>query len=165
MEITLTIKKLDVFNEVGRTTAYYGTADGEGAPGYDTASATPDDHEMLEVYWRGAKNDILRLSLRFAPLEISAAPNNQTTDQNEDFTLKLTMPSTWDTDTTEPLRNAMRLYLIHDITAKWAMRAIPSAYENIAALSKEDSLSITHLLHHTLRPAYEPNNQHQCPCQ
>jgi hypothetical protein len=67
-----------VLNEVGRATAYYGTASGEGAPGYDTAAATPDDRELLETYWRGAKNDILRLSQRFTPLELSAADNNQT---------------------------------------------------------------------------------------
>lgn len=152
MEIQLTIKKLDVLNEVGRATAYYGTASGENAPGYDTAAATPDDRELLETYWRGAKNDILRLSQRFAPLELSAADNNQSADEHEDFTLKLTMPSTWDTDTTEGLRNAMRLYLIHDITAKWAIRAIPTAAESMAALSTADASSITQLLHHTLRP-------------
>lgn len=152
MEIQLTIKKLDVFNEVGRATAYYGTASGEGAPGYDTAAATPDDRELLETYWRGAKNDILRLSQRFTPLELSAATNNQTADTHEDFTLSLTMPATWDTNTTEGLRNAMRLYLIHDITAKWAMRAIPSAAEGMATQSTADASTITQLLHHTKRP-------------
>lgn len=152
MEIQLTIKKLDVLNEVGRATAYYGTATGDGAPGYDTAAATPDDREMLETYWRGAKNDILRLSQRFAPLELSAADNNQTSDMHEDFTLSLTMPSTWDVNTTEGLRNAMRLYLIHDITAKWAMRAIPAAFEPISALSTADASTITQLLHHTKKP-------------
>lgn len=152
MEIQLTIKKLDVLNEVGRATAYYGTASGEGAPGYDTAAATPDDREMLEVYWRGAKNDILRLSQRFTPLELSAAPNNQTSEEHEDFTLSLTMPSTWDINTTEGLRNAMRLYLIHDITAKWSARAIPAAAEGMAAQSTADASTITQLLHHTKRP-------------
>lgn len=152
MEIQLTIKKLDVLNEVGRTTAYYGMATGDGAPGYDTAAATPDDRELLETYWRGAKNDILRLSQRFTPLELSAAANNQASDMQEDFTLRLTMPSTWDGNTAEGLRNAMRLYLIHDITAKWAMRAIPSAAEGMATQSTADASTITQLLHHTKKP-------------
>lgn len=152
MEIQLTIKKLDVLNEVGRATAYYGTASGEDAPGYDTAAATPDDRELLEQYWRSSKNDILRMAQRFTPLELSAATNNQTADEHEDFTLSLTMPSTWDGNTTESLRNAMRLYLIHDITAKWAMRAIPSAFEGINALSTADVTTISQLLHHTIRP-------------
>ena len=152
MEIQLTIKKLDVLNEVGRATAYYGTASGEDAPGYDTAAATPDDRELLEQYWRSSKNDILRMAQRFTPLELSAATNNQTADEHEDFTLSLTMPSTWDTNTTESLRNAMRLYLIHDITAKWAMRAFPSAFEGINALSTADVATISQLLHHTKRP-------------
>lgn len=152
MEIQLTIKKLDVLNEVGRATAYYGTASGEGAPGYDTAAATPDDRELLEQYWRGAKNDVLRLSQRFAPLELSAAPNNQASAEHEDFTLKLTMPSTWDTATTDALCNAIRLYLIHDIMAKWSVRAIPAAAEGMATQSTADASTITQLLHHTLRP-------------
>lgn len=152
METTITINKLDVFNEVGRATAYYGLAEGEGAPGYDTAAVTPDDWELLEPYWRGARNDIIRIAKRFAPVDMTPSASGDTSSIERDFKLRLTMPSSWDTANKDPLRNAIRLYLIHDITAKWAMRAIPAAFEGIAALSKDDASSVSHLLHHTLRP-------------
>lgn len=153
MEIILEISKTDVMDEVGRVTAYYGTASGDGAPGYDTAAATPDDQELLNVYWSGAKDDLFRIAQRFEPADISGTiKNSRTSERYEDYTLRLEMPSSWDTEGTERLRNAMRLYAIHDITAKWAVRAIPSAAEGIAALSTADVSAISQLLHHTLRP-------------
>ena len=55
MEVTLTIDKETVYNEVAKTTEYTGAKmDDEHA--YETISTTEEDKDMLDRFWDECKN-------------------------------------------------------------------------------------------------------------
>jgi hypothetical protein len=120
MEITLSVAKSAVMNEVAKQTSYIGakmtTPDGENA--YDKVFTTNDDYGMLERYWRDALTAATGSLRRFVK-SISATPPPSSVDMNEVFDLVLTVPKGYDDKQTGGISGALFSYFVNFITSRW----------------------------------------------
>lgn len=118
MSIKISVKKADILNEVGKITAYTATkADDTGAL-FDKVSATEDDREMLEVYFREAVSNIVVTCGKYVKSH-TEPQNPQIVDASEILSLFLNMPSNYDDGTNSTLEANIRLYFINHIIYRW----------------------------------------------
>lgn len=136
MDVTLSVTKSAVMNEVAKQTSYIGmkitTADGSNA--YDQVFTTNDDYAMLERYWREAV-DAVTANLRKFVKTVSPIPASQSVDAEEVFTVVLSMPTRYDNNQTGTVQTALFSYFTHLITSKWlavAHKEDAEYYERIA---------------------------------
>lgn len=120
MDITLSITKSSVMNEVAKLTSYIGakilTEDGGNA--YDQVFTTNDDYAMLEKYWREAINATTTNLRRFVS-EISGLSQGSEVNKEEVLILTLKMPSRYDSALTSTVQSTLFNYFVNFITAKW----------------------------------------------
>lgn len=136
MDVTLSITKSAVMNEVAKQTSYIGmkitTANGSNA--YDQVFTTNDDYAMLERYWREAVDAVTGNLHKFIKT-VSDMPENQSADPEEVFELVLSMPARYDDNQTGTVNTALFSYFTHLITSKWlavAHKEDAEYYERIA---------------------------------
>lgn len=109
IEVTLTIDKESVYEEVAQTTSYTGAKmDDEDA--YERIFTTDDDKSMLERFWNESKNTIAN-SLKRILL------NEQETDGT--YSLQLGLSSSFDEILTDSMRRSLFSFFVMNITAKW----------------------------------------------
>lgn len=144
MDITLSIAKSAVMNEVAKQTSYIGlkitTSDGTNA--YDQVFMTNDDQEMAERYWREAVNATTG-NLRKFVKSVSEIPSSPSVDNTEVFTLELTMPKRYDESQTPTIQSSLFSYFANFITSKWlalAYKQDAEYYEKYATTSMHEIL-------------------------
>lgn len=131
-EVTITIKRDDVYEEVAKTTAYTGSRLDENEK--KRVFTTEDDRTMLERFWQEAK-DLMCTNMRRVLTEV--------TDTNGTLTLKLSLSDAYNVALTDSIASSMSSYFVTSITAKWfAVMNIPdvTTYANEAAALAEDVL-------------------------
>lgn len=120
MDITLSISKSAVMNEVAKQTSYIGakitTQDGSNA--YEQIFTTNDDYAMLERYWREAVNATTGNLRRFIKT-VSDIPDSSSVVTEEVFELVLKMPSRYDDSQTGTIQASLFSYFVNFITSKW----------------------------------------------
>ena len=129
MDVTLSVTKSAVMNEVAKQTSYIGakTVTPDGGNAYDQVFTTNDDYAMLERYWREAV-DAVTGNLRKFIKTVSAMPASQSVDSEEVFQIVLSMPARYDDNQTGTVNTALFSYFTHLITSKW-----------LAVVHKEDA--------------------------
>jgi len=157
MEVTISVAKSAVMNEVAKQTSYIGmkitTADGTN--GYDQVFTTNDDYAMLERYWREAATTTTANLKRFIKT-ISAMPSPSSVDVNEVFTVVLNMPARYDNTQTPAVQAALFSYFTNFITGKWlavAHKSEAEYYEKYASESMREILLKIYYKKPTQRPA------------
>jgi|WetSurMetagenome_2_1015567.scaffolds.fasta_scaffold104977_2 hypothetical protein len=116
MDITITIKKSSVYEEVAKTTAYAGARDEEVK--YDRVFTTEDDRLMLERFWREACTFSTDIMKKFIST-VTTPVNSQTVDLTDDYEAVLSMPSAFDSNLTGSIQESLFSYFVNSISAKW----------------------------------------------
>lgn len=142
MNVQLDISKEDVMREVFRQTAYLGaktpTDDGNA---YDAYSATSDDRELLERYWRETVSVTADQLKRFIT---NITPTDGGTP-TEKISISLTMPPRFDNTLTPTIQDALFSFFVNSIIGKWiamldkdkaALRSADAANSMTEALRK-----------------------------
>lgn len=144
MDITLSIAKSAVMNEVAKQTSYIGakitTQDGSNA--YEQVFTTNDDYAMLERYWREAVNATTG-NLRKFIKTVSGIPDSPSVDPEEVFEIVLSMPSRYDNSQTGTIQASLFSYFVNFITSKWlavAHKEDAEYYEKYATASMKEIL-------------------------
>lgn len=108
MEITLTVTKNDVYEEVAKTTEYTGKKmDDEHA--YEVVSTTEEDSEMLDRFWDESKDVACNHLKKFFVSE-----------QGDDtWELKLCVSSAFDDNLTASMQRSLFSFFVMNIIAKW----------------------------------------------
>ena len=119
MDVTLSIKKASVYDEVSKLTGYVGakTMDDTGKA-YDRVFTTDDDRLMLERFWREAVGAITDEVKRFI-ITVSNQANSQYVDISEVWTANLKMPSNFDINLVDTINDSLFSYIVNSIASKW----------------------------------------------
>jgi hypothetical protein len=153
MDITLSVAKSSVMNEVAKLTSYIGakitTADGSNA--YDQVFTTNDDYAMLEKYWREAANATTGNLRRFIKT-VSPAPQGSLVDLEEVFELVLDMPARYDGSQTLTIQSALFSYFTNFITGKWLTLAYKTDAEYYEKCSVANMTEILLKIFHKTKP-------------
>ncbi|WP_321331876.1 hypothetical protein [uncultured Bacteroides sp.] len=119
MNITISIKKAAVYDEVSKLTGYVGSKTVEDTgKSYDRVFTTDDDKLMLERFWREACNSSTDEFKQFIS-SVSIPSNVQTIDDAEVYEVVMDMPSSFDALLTSSIEGALNSYFVNMITSKW----------------------------------------------
>lgn len=147
IEVTLTIDKESVYEEVAQTTSYTG-AKMNDEDAYERIFTTDDDKSMLERFWNESKNTIAN-SLKRILL------NEQETDGT--YSLQLGLSSSFDEALTESMQRSLFSFFVMNITAKWytfTNKQEATGYASEAATYIEDIMRKAFFKKKPTRPTY-----------
>lgn len=108
--ISLTVNKAAVYDEVAKTTSYAGAKmqDDEGA--YERIFTTDDDRMMLERFWVEACNGATERLKQFI---------TGVTDGAEGYDVRLEMSGSFDVNLRDSMETSLHSYFVGYIVAKW----------------------------------------------
>lgn len=119
-EITLTVNKMLVYNEVAKTTAYTGakqlTDDDKNA--YERIFTKDDDRLMLERYWNEATDDATDLFKPFI-VTVSSHPENGGLQLDNNYEVKLELSNSFDEQLKDSMESGLFSFFVDIIVSKW----------------------------------------------
>lgn len=134
--VKVTVRKSDVLDEVGRTTAYIGSKKVENKKEeYERISTTESDGGMLERFWMESCDALVNLLRRF----ISSI--SSTAGEDKDFELTLSMSDRFDINLVSSINSSAFSFFVNSIIAKWSEitnKQESSAYSSNATAMLQD---------------------------
>lgn len=118
MEITLLVTKINVYDEVSKTSSYTGAKMDEVGSAYMRIFTIDEDRVMLERFWNEACNRVVDLVKPFIA-SISTLVESHTIDLGNNFEAKLNMPSSFDKALTASINTSLFSFFTNYIVGKW----------------------------------------------
>lgn len=131
-DITLTINKKDVYDEVSKTTEYEGSKAKDDDTAYERVSVTSDDQLMLERFWLEACNMMTGLLKPFIKT-VSSQDSVKSADTSKNYSATLEMSNSWDPTLKDSLQADVFSYFVVSILAKWSRMANKEDAETLTA--------------------------------
>lgn len=108
--ITLSVSKSAVLDEVAKTTAYTGGKMAEGSGAYNRIFTTDADQEMLERFWTESQASVCETLKKFLQDE---------TEADGTYTIELGLSASFDEQLTKSMQKELFSFFVMNITAKW----------------------------------------------
>jgi len=118
IEVTLTVSKQRVYDEVAKTTSYTGAKMQNDDSAYDRIFTTDSDRSMLERFWTEACNTTTEQLKRFI-VEVSDNSEGNAIDLSRDYVVKLELSSSYDDNLTESVQASLFSFFVSAIVGKW----------------------------------------------
>lgn len=118
--ITLTVNKADVYDEVAKTTSYVGAkslGDGDAAV-YDRMFVADADRTMLERFWTEACNGATEMMKRYV-VSVSDQSESREVAMDKDYSVTLAISERFDTALRGGMETSLFSYFVNAIVAKW----------------------------------------------
>ena len=117
--VTLQVNKIDVYDEVAKTTSYI-AAKGIDADSnaYDRVFTTDEDRLLLERYWRETCNEATAFLKRFIT-NISEHPVSHGVLLNNDYVVLLSLSNSFDFNLRGSIEAGLFSFFVASILAKW----------------------------------------------
>lgn len=151
IDITFTIDKKAVYEEVAQTTSYTGAKmDDENA--YDRIFTTDEDQSMLERFWSESKNTVCNSTKKLLTSE---------SENDGVFTLALQLSASFDEALTDSMQRSLFSFFVMNITAKWytfTNKQEATGYATEAATYLEDIMRKAYFKKKPMRPTYNNDN-------
>lgn len=151
IDITFTIDKKSVYEEVAQTTSYTGAKmDDENA--YDRIFTTDEDQSMLERFWNESKNTVCNTTKKLLTSE---------SETDGVFILALQLSASFDEALTESMQRSLFSFFVMNITAKWytfTNKQEATGYATEAATYLEDIMRKAYFKKKPMRPTYNNDN-------
>lgn len=148
MDITLTVDKEEVYEEVSQTTSYTGAKmDDEHA--YERIFTTEEDKTMLERFWNECKNTLCN------SLKKVLVSENETEGKWE---LTLGVSTAFDDSLTASMERSLFSFFVMNITAKWytfTNKSEATGYATEAATYIDDIMRKAFYKKKPTRPTYD----------
>ena len=110
MEITLSISKEDVMQEIAVTTAYTGGKMDKDENALHRISTVDEDENHLERFWEESRADICQELIGLVSFEGM---------EGGDYELRLDVSKSFDEALLPSMRLSLRSFFVHNIVAKW----------------------------------------------
>ena len=148
INITLTVNKEKVYEEVAQTTSYTGAKmDDEHA--YDRIFTTDEDKSMLERFWNECRNTVCNSMKKVLNLE---------SETDGVFSLALELSNSFDEALKESMQRSLFSFFVMNITAKWytfTNKEEATGYATEAATYLEDIMRKAYFKKRPVRPKYD----------
>lgn len=118
IEIKLTVNKMDVYNEVAKTTSYTGAKMEGDEKAYDRIFTTDDDRLMLERFWNEASNAATE---QFKPFiqSVSAHSDGRAVDFEKNYEVELGLSNSFDATLKDSIETSLFSFFVSFITCRW----------------------------------------------
>ena len=118
IQVTLTVDKKKVYDEVAKTSAYTGSKMVDDANAYQRIFTTDEDRLLLERFWveacAGATERMKQLVV-----SVSSQPESHGVDLTRDYEVSLELSGMYDENMTDSVETSLFSYFVYLITAKW----------------------------------------------
>ena len=118
IEVTLTVGKTMVYDEVAKTTSYTGAKMQGDDTAYDRIFTTDSDRSMLERFWTEACNAATEQLKQFI-VEVSDNGEGITADLSRNYVVRLELSSSYDANLTESVQASLFSFFVSAIVSKW----------------------------------------------
>lgn len=118
IDVTLTVSKQQVYDEVAKTTSYTGTKMQNDNSAYDRIFTTDSDRSMLERFWTEACNAATEKLKKFL-VSVSDNSEGSTIDLSRDYVVELELSSSYDDNLTESVQASLFSFFVSAIVSKW----------------------------------------------
>jgi len=148
IEITFTIDKEKVYEEVAQTTSYTG-AKMEDEHAYERIFTTDEDKNMLERFWNECKNTVCNSMKKVLASE---------SETEGVFSLALELSNSFDEALTESMQRSLFSFFVMNITAKWytfTNKSEATGYASESATYLDDIMRKAFFKKKPVRPTYE----------
>lgn len=117
-EVEIVIKKMEVYNEVAKTTGYTGARMDGDDNAYDRIFTTDADREMLERFWVESCNDA---TTEFKPflLSVSVQEVGSGVSLDRNYEARLELSESFDEALVPAMTTALFSYFVNAIASKW----------------------------------------------
>jgi hypothetical protein len=112
MEITLSVKRTEVFEEVAQTTNYTGAKMDDDANAYDRISTVDEDESELKRFWDESRADVAQAFIRMLSSEGMAA-------DDDTYNLVLNVSVSFDNALLPSMQLGLFSYFVQSIAGKW----------------------------------------------
>lgn len=149
MEITLSVNKTAVYNEVAQTTAYTGDKMDKDETAYKRIFTTDEDQSELLRFWDEGKNTLCQGLKNFLPVESE--------DEEGKYSVTLDLSSSFDSGLQPSMERSLFSFFVMSITAKWfayANKEEAASYASEAAAHLEDIMRKAYFKKKPTRPTY-----------
>ncbi len=109
--ITLTVTKSKVYEEVAKITSYTGVKKVGDNGAYDRILTTDEDKDLLERFWSEAKNTVCN--------NLKKALSEDEESSSGEYAISLNLSSSFDTQLTDSMQSSLFSFFAISITAKW----------------------------------------------
>ena len=110
MEITLSVSKQQVLDEVAKTTAYSGAKMKDDESAYSRIFTKKSDRDMLERFWNEAEVSVCEALKRFLVEE---------REEEGAYLLRLCLSESFDASLVGAMAKELKSYFVMSITGKW----------------------------------------------
>ena len=153
-DVTLTINKAVVYDEVAKTTAYAGLkmlADDSTA--YARVFTTDEDRQLLERFWVETCNAV---ATQLSPFMtgISEQPLSHGVDLERNFVVELEMSSSYNETLTGSIEAALHSFFVLAIVSKWYKIANKAEADAVGAEAVGIMADIQRKLFYRQKPKY-----------
>lgn len=114
MRVTYTVDKNAVLKEVRRLTNYVGSRKQGDEGAFQRISATDSDEGMLEQFWKAACSAATEQLMHYA-----RSIENDVDGDNPCYEVVMEMPSLYDTELNDSIKDSLQNFFINIITSKW----------------------------------------------
>ena len=140
MDIEINVSKINVYDEVSKTSSYTGAKMDDDGSAYMRIFTIDEDRIALERFWNEACNAVAGLLKPFVS-EISEIKESHDIDISKDFSATLSMPNSFDKILVPSINTSLFSYFTNYIVGKWfeyVNKDDSSAYLQNAAAMLED---------------------------
>ena len=118
MEVTITINKLNVYDEVAKTSGYTGEMKQGDETAYERIFATDDDRLMLERFWLEACAMVTDQLKPFVT-QVSTLQESQSVDLSANYTVSLALSTSFESKLSNSIRTSLYDFFVSYIVSKW----------------------------------------------
>lgn len=120
IDVTLTVNKLLVYNEVAKTTAYTGAKQltDEDQNAYERIFTKDDDRLMLERFWSEAADSATELFKPFI-VSVSSHPENGGLQLDNNYEVQLELSDRFDEQLKDSMESGLFSFFVAMIVGKW----------------------------------------------
>lgn len=116
--VELTVTKINVYDEVSKTSSYTGAKMTEDEKAYDRIFATDDDRLMLERFWVESCNAATQLFKPFIT-SVNEQPESHGVVLDRNYVITLSMPENFDISLTDSMQTSLYSFFVNNIVGKW----------------------------------------------
>lgn len=152
MDITLTVSKSEILQEVAQTTEYTGAKMDDDANAYERISTVDEDNSELQRFWNESRAELAKAFIRV--LESEGMQSDDT------YSLVLNVSVSFDVALVEGMQLGLYSFFVQNITAKWFVftnKKEAGDYADKAAEILAEIREKAHFKKKPTRPTYNNN--------
>ena len=149
--VSITVVKINVYDEVSKTSSYTGQKMTDDMSAYDRIFATDDDRLMLERFWVESCNTATQL-LKPYITAVNAQPESHGVVLDRNYVVTLSLSESWDDNLSDSMATSLYSFFVNSIVSKWYKFANKKEAGDYTIEAANNLLDVKQKLYYRMKP-------------